>query len=65
MDPFRMESLSTPEEEERVGERDARRVDAVIRAVVVWHVVGVCVGGEAANGSLEVDLRYLVRASLL
>ena len=66
MDPFRMESLSTPEEEERVGERDARRVDAVhVRAVVVWHVVGVCVGGEAANGSREVDLRYLVRASLL
>ena len=44
MDPFRMESLSTPEEEES----NARRVDAV-RAVVVWHVVGVCGSGEAAQ----------------
>ena len=52
MDPFRMESLSTPEEEESESET---RVDAV-RAVVVWHVVGVCVGGEAANGSLEVEV---------
>ena len=45
MDPFRMESLSTPEEEESESET---RVDAV-RAVVVWHVVGVCGSGEAAQ----------------